>query len=427
MTRVLMLVHNMAGMTAYLRAHSLARWLVKMGYDMTVIPGRRISGLHVSEEQLDGVRVIQMPDVFPERIRHGGLSPVDLLGRILHVSRTPYDIIHGFEPRPCTTVPAFLARWLRHAPFVADWCDLWGMEGIAGLRGPLARATLGRFDHMWERYTRLRADMVIANNSELVRRGQVMGLPPDRIQLVWVGANSDIITPLPQEAMRAKYGLPTDAQIIVHTGFTVYDARLLAETFVALARRNQRAMMLMAGGVLPHVDEIVAEAGFADRMRHVGFVPYETQAEILACGDVMVVPYTNRLINVARFPIRFGDYLAAGRPIVTNATGDMGEIVKGEDVGLLAPEDPDAFANVIQTLMDNAPLREEMGRRARQLAETRFSWRMMAERVDGVYQMLLRGSSGGFARRSTPELECKVIAGDVAGEIDQRNALGQAE
>jgi len=118
-------------------------------------------------------------------------------------------------------------------------------------------------------------------------------------------------------------------------------------------------------------------------------LPYEDLGEILACGDVMLLPYTNRSINIARFPNRSGDYLAAGRPIATNLTGDLGQIIMGHDVGIVAPDEPEPFAAAIQTLLKNPSLMAEMGTRARRLAESQFSWLALAKKLDQFYQYVV--------------------------------------
>jgi len=387
--RLLMLVHARVGAAAFLRAQALARWLEPMGYQITVIAGRSAPGLRPRATQITGARLLQMPDILPARIRNGGLSAMDLLGRAGHVLRVRYDLVHAFEPRPTTVWPALIARRRWAVPYIAECDDLWGWEGIAGIRSPLSRATLGRFDAAMESYVLSHADGIAAPSTDLVRRARRGGLPEDRIRLVPVGADFENIVPLPKEEMRARYGVPAAAEVVVHAGSTHYDAGLLAELFVALAGLNPAAFLLMAGGRLPSVERRLNLAGLHGRWKHVGFVPYERLGEVLACGDVALLPYSDRPLNRGRFPSRFGDYLASGRPIVTNPTGDAGRIVQEEGVGLSALEDPPAFAAAVQSLLTNHELQAEMGRRARRLAETRFAWRVIAHQLDDLFRHVL--------------------------------------
>ncbi len=389
--RVLMLTHNRVGLSSFLRAHALARHLATFGHQISLIAGRREAGWRYLAGDMDGVRVIQMPDILPGRIRHGGLSPFDWAGRFAHVMRHQYDLVHGFEPRPSVAWPALWLKGWRRTPFVADCADLWGGEGIITIRRPLSRATLGRFDAFWEHYSRARADAVTAISTGLLADVRQMGHAAELSCLVPAGADSDRIRPLPMEAARAAYGLPLDAEIVMHTGFTTYDERLLAETFVALAYARPRAWLVLTGGELPLVAEIVERAGVTQRVKHLGLVPHEHISLALACGDVMLLPYTNRPLNAFRYPNRFGDYLAAGKPTVTNLTGDLGRTVQEREVGLCAAETPQAMAEAVAALLDDPARRAQLGKRARQLAEGEFSWRARAQIVDALYARLVCG------------------------------------
>jgi glycosyltransferase involved in cell wall biosynthesis len=122
---------------------------------------------------------------------------------------------------------------------------------------------------------------------------------------------------------------------------------------------------------------------------HVGVVPYGELGSVMACGDVMVVPYTAQPHNEARFPNRAGDYLAAGRPIATNPTGDLARLVTSERIGIVATQTPEAFARAILELFRDPTVRTEMGSRARALAETTLSWRAIAACVGDLYDELV--------------------------------------
>ena len=112
----------------------------------------------------------------------------------------------------------------------------------------------------------------------------------------------------------------------------------------------------------------------------------------------MLLPLSDRPVNSARFPNRFGNYLAAGRPIATNPTGDVGEVVEREQVGIVAPDEPGAFADAVLRLLDDLPTCGAMGRRARDLAETRYSWPAAVEPAYLMYRWLTNVPSRSVQR-----------------------------
>jgi glycosyltransferase involved in cell wall biosynthesis len=228
--RVLMLAHNITDRGSAIRATSSARWLAHDGHEPTVVSARRRAGLEAICWRVDGVRLVEAPDLLPHRIRNGGLSPIDLAWRLAHVWREHYDVVHTFEPRPSATVPGLLAH-RRGTVYVADWADLWGPEGMADLWPAPQRLTLGRFDGAWQAYTRRSADAVTVISSDLERRAQALGIPSERIRRVPVGANHDLFRPQPPAEARSRLGLPQDALVLAHTGYAPFDGGLLADTF----------------------------------------------------------------------------------------------------------------------------------------------------------------------------------------------------
>jgi glycosyltransferase involved in cell wall biosynthesis len=386
--KVLLLAHNVSERGSAIRALSIARWLAAQGRDVTVLSGRLRAGLARRSLSVDGVRLLEPPDVLPYRFRNGGLSPMDIAARTAYVLRERYDVVHTFEPRPAATVPALLARRRDDTVFVADWADLWGPDGMAAIWPAPQRVTLGRFDGAWQSYTRRRADAVTVISSDLEERALALGIPPARVRRVPIGANDDLFRPGDRTVSRARLGVPDDALVLVHTGFAPFDGWLLARTFAHVANLEPRAWLVMSGRRFPEVDAAARAVGAGERVRHLGVLGYTELGDVMAAGDVMVLPYAPSPHNEARYPNRAGDYLAAGRPIATNPTGDLGRLVAEERVGVVAAPEPEAFARAILDLLHADGERAELGARARALAESRLSWRHAAERVGELYDEL---------------------------------------
>jgi glycosyltransferase involved in cell wall biosynthesis len=147
----------------------------------------------------------------------------------------------------------------------------------------------------------------------------------------------------------------------------------------------------MTGGRFAAVTRRLRAAGVDDRAVQLGELAYERYVRALACADVVALPYRPGAINLARSPHRFGEAMAAGRPIVTNAGGDIAEIVEREKVGVVAGASPAEYAAAIADLLLDGERRLAMGARARRLAEERLSWRLAAARVDELYRGLRPG------------------------------------
>ncbi len=384
--RILMLTHNLAGVGgSFMRAFGLARGLVERGHRVTLVASRRRNGFGTLEATEQGVGVVQVPDWWPERARHGGLSPVDIVGRSAWVLGRKYDVIHAFDHRPAVMVPAMLLRGLRQVPLVADWADLWGLEGIGGLRSAPARLSLGNFDGWAESWFHRTADFVTPINTELQRRTLEMGVPADRIVVIPPGAPVDLIQPQDKLAARRTLGLDSNAHVLVHIGYAPYDQELVADTFIEIAGRDPLALLITTGGSFERSQAGMLPAGVSARHRYFGEVAYHELETVLAAGDLMLLPFRDSPANRGRYPNKLGDYLAAGRPVLTNRTGDLGQLVEQEGVGVVAGETGAAMAAVAFELLQDPDRLEELGRRARRLAETRMSWGQRAIELEAAY------------------------------------------
>ena len=81
---------------------------------------------------------------------------------------------------------------------------------------------------------------------------------------------------------------------------------------------------------------------------------------------------------------------AAGRPLVAADVPGCREIVRHDETGLLVPaKEVAGLAVALRRLIEEAPLRQRLGRRARQAAVEEFSQELVVERTLAVYRGLL--------------------------------------
>ncbi len=79
------------------------------------------------------------------------------------------------------------------------------------------------------------------------------------------------------------------------------------------------------------------------------------------------------------------DYLAAGRPLVATSVGDVANLIRDEQAGVVTKPLVEEFALGIEMLLENMDLRIKYGRKARMLAETKLSWSFVTEQLENFY------------------------------------------
>lgn len=373
----------------FIRCFSLAKNFVRFGHRVTILAGNKKASFFEKKYQRQGVTILEIACPLPHRLRHNGTSPFQIFNRILHVLRHRYDLVHGFGQRPAVVIPALVHKFYYRRPYLADWADLWGWGGLASYRGGVWGNLAGLADDLAERIVYRLADAVTVIAGYLKEKALAYGVDPKKIFQVPVGANVDTIVPLPQREMRLKHNLSLGASIVVFVGNAKYDADLLAKSFLELLKLRPKAKLMFIGREMPNFNQIIKTAKAQSAIIYKGFVPNDELPELLACGDVMLLPYTDRAINRGRFPNKIGDYLAAGRPTVANPTGDLKRLFEKDEVGILAPESPKKFASAIAHLLKNKALRQKLGQNARRVAETKYAWRLIAKNLETIYESAL--------------------------------------
>jgi glycosyltransferase involved in cell wall biosynthesis len=150
------------------------------------------------------------------------------------------------------------------------------------------------------------------------------------------------------------------------------------------------ARLVVAGFPAKDVDAnalkaLAAELGIAEHVAwFLDYVPIEWVATLMAISAVVVLPY-RAITQSAVLHIAY----ACGRPVVATRIGGLPDAVEEGKSGLLAePEDPVSLAEAITQVLRDPAAAERMGRYAATLADTRYSWSVVAEKMKAVFETL---------------------------------------
>ena len=159
--------------------------------------------------------------------------------------------------------------------------------------------------------------------------------------------------------------------------------------------REDIAIVLHGGGGRKEAHkEQVAELGlsnviFSDPVPDKGVV-----AQLVASCDICLTIYRASK-EVTWSPNKMFDGLAAGRPIIINVSGWLGETIDNNRCGYsVDSEKPEALANALEKLADDPELRETMGGNSRALAEREFAREKLAHKLANVLQDAINAYPG---------------------------------
>lgn len=370
---------------SYLRSLSLAQGLVKLGHSVTLWTSAKNISVWPHFTSENGVVVAESVGILPYRFRKGGYDPFDIFFRCLIILFSKCQVIHSFNHRPASTIPALIRKIIfPKTKWFLDWADLWGKGGIADRRFGYFSFLTKNIDHYMEKFFIKLPDAVTPISDDLMRKAkEIRG--KKKTLFLGVGANIDDIKPESLKKARKKLRLSDNNKILAYLYVGTYDEELLAKTFIHLKKIRSDVMLMLLGPRLPLFEEIIKnDVEASELVLRLGIVPRKSLSQHLAACDLMLLPFEKKEINLGKFPNKMGDYLACGRPIVSNPTGEVGKILKKEEVGLLFPENPKKFALGISKLLDDQQKMDQFGKNARLLGE-KLSWLSVAKQLESFY------------------------------------------
>jgi glycosyltransferase involved in cell wall biosynthesis len=322
-----------------------------------------------------------------------GTGPLDILSRIREGRSTEYDIIHTFDHFLNVAIPFYYLRKKTKSKFVSDWCDLYhlagGLREIHGFKLDFIYDKIGFPFRMYNRFVesdlRRKADFVVVISNKLREIALQNGIENEKLAVIEGGVDVDLVKPLPAIEMRKKLGLPVDAHIIGFIGRHQEDLDIVIESFVLLKNELSNCFLLIVGEPNKRTKKLAGRAGIIDNYIEIGRCSDDLLPQYLACADIFVMPYKNNLSNEARWANKFGEYLAAGRPMIISNVGDQAEIVEKYELGLVADTTVEDFACKMKKLLTNQKLNHKFGENARKVACNYYSWGRMAEKLETLY------------------------------------------
>jgi len=304
------------------------------------------------------------------------------------------DVVYAVKARPTSFGVGLWAQKHLGCPLVLD-IDDWEVGGYLDYptwRRWLLAANLsnpnGYTFTRWMEHRVREADTVTTVSTFLQSRYGGILVPH--------GRDRDLFDPTHYDgaSVRQQHGLPLDMPLLLFLG-TPRRHKGLDTLLQTLERMGSHSGPQTVHTVIAGVDWTHPQAKtIADRasqlpLTMLGMQPFAEVPALLAAADMVVVPQSSRPFSQGQIPAKLIDAMAMAKPIVASAVSDIPAMLDG--CGLtVPPEDPEALANAIETLLSNRALGEALGVRARQRFLERYTWDAMAEMLLPLIDQVLR-------------------------------------
>lgn len=236
-----------------------------------------------------------------------------------------------------------------------------------------------------ERTSYRRSDSVVVLSEDL-RANVAAKAGPRHAAKVTVIPNfvdSAFVTPMPRDtAYRRELGIG-DEPVVMYAGNVGFSQSL--ELVVGAARRIPGATFVINGDGSARAHFEQTAAGIPN-IRFAGYQPRERVPEVLATGDIHVVPL-RRGLGAVSVPSKTYSILAAGRPVVAavDPGTEVPRIIEASGAGLaVPPDDLDAFVGALETMLSDSARRDEMGGNARKWVVSHVSPAAVARAYDAL-------------------------------------------
>ena len=231
--------------------------------------------------------------------------------------------------------------------------------------------------------------VICASQGEKEMLGTLYGVPASRISVVPCGVNTDVFRPADKAGARRRLGLSPRESVVLFVG-RIEPLKGIDVLLRAVSHLDGRFRVLVIGGDRKdlarrsELADLASQLGLGSKVTFLDALPHDDLPLYYNAADVCVVPSYYESFGLVAV-----EAMACGVPVVASRVGGLKETVQDGQTGYLVPWlCPEPFAERLELLLNNEPLRRSLGREARAAAE-RYRWSEVATRVEDVYHDLV--------------------------------------
>ena len=363
----------------------LARALIAAGHDAQVVTGT--GGRH------------QQDDVVVHRVVGSwGMRCWDSIAEV--VAREQLDVLNiQYEPAAYAMrigvnfLPSAWGRRKIKIPVVTTFHDL---------LVPYLFPKAGLLRWKVVEYLARHSDAVIVTNGEDHARLSNLQFPASNLHVIPIGSNIDPVLAgnFDRAVERARWNIQSDEYILGYFGFLNLSkgGSDLMQALKILRDEGLPVKLLLIGGrtgssdptnaaYAAQVDQLIASLGLSESVIATGYLTPAEVSRALSVCDVMVLPYVDGA------SLRRGSLLAAiahGKAIVTTEPRYPIEGLKAEESLLMvAPNDPQALAEAVNRIRQDATLRQRLESHVREAARL-YTWDRIGARTLDVLRAVAK-------------------------------------
>jgi glycosyltransferase involved in cell wall biosynthesis len=246
----------------------------------------------------------------------------------------------------------------------------------------------GKIERILDRRLATWCDRLVGNSHAVVDFYRELGVPSDRLAMIYSGAAAELPPPVDPVEVRASFDFAPAAPLIVFAGRLAEQKRvgdlLKALDLVQHIEPEVRTLIAGDGPLRARLEETAHAYDLDGRVRFLGH--RDDVPRLLAAADMVVLPSAYEgLPNVVLEAMQFG------KPVVASAAPGTTEVVVDRETGILVPVgDTRLLARAIRDLVRDPALAKCMGEAGRSRVEAKFRADAMVAQFAELYEKLAR-------------------------------------
>ncbi|MDK0519237.1 glycosyltransferase family 4 protein [Streptomyces sp. ML-6] len=401
------------GQGVYVR--HLARELARLGHSVEVIGAQPYPVLDegVPLTELPSLDLYRQPDPFRTPKRDEYRDWIDLAEvatmwtggfpepltfslrarRHLAARRGEFDVIHDNQTLGyglLVDLGAPLVTTIHHPITVDRQLELDAAENRR--RRASVRRWYG-FTRMQKRVARRLPSVLTVSGSSRQEIVDHLGVRPDRIHVVHIGADTDLWSPDPSITEIPGRIVTTSSADVPLKGLVH-----LVDALAKLRTDNPRAHLVVVGKRAEDgpVAQAIERHGLQDAVEFVKGISDAELVDLVRGAQIACVPSLYE-----GFSLPAAEAMATGTPLVATTGGAIPEVAgpDGETCLAVPPADPGALADALGRLLADPELRARLGAAGRERVLSRFTWKQAAIGTAALYREAIAARSGAGRRR----------------------------
>jgi colanic acid biosynthesis glycosyl transferase WcaI len=323
-------------------------------------------------------------------VAFGGFTSMATVAALL--SRKRPDAVMVMSPPLPLGISGWLAASTRRAPFVFNVQDVF--PDVAVELGAITNPRVISVASWLEKFLYKKSQAVTVLSEDLRTNvvNKLQGDHPERVHVIPNFVDTVRIQPADSEnSYRSEYGL-VGKTVVLYAGNVGLSQSL--ELLVEAARRNQhrKDLVFVINGGGSALEGLQESASGMQNLKFIPMQPRERLPEVLAAGDLHVVPLKRGLAR-SSVPSKLYSILAAARPVLASVDDgtEVAETIKLAGAGrAVAPEDPDAFCSALEQMLSDRSALDQMGAAGRTFVEGWVSPAAVGAAYEDLFEQLRR-------------------------------------